>query len=101
VPAEHRVEFYWRPGCPFCSRLRRRLTRRGIPFEPVNIWQDPAAAARVRDAAGGNETVPTVFVDGHSLVNPSLGQLEALIATQAPELLAALPPRRSVFGWRR
>ena len=33
-----------------------------IPNRRVNIWRDPDAAARVRAAAGGNETVPTVVV---------------------------------------
>lgn len=54
------VEFYWRPGCPFCIALRRRLRGSGLPVREVNIWDDPDAAARVRAVAGGNETVTTV-----------------------------------------
>ena len=87
---ERAVEFYWRPGCPFCVALRRRLRRRGIPLREVNIWEDPEAAARVRGAAGGNETVPTVFVGEHALVNPSIGQVEALLRESAPHLLDGL-----------
>jgi glutaredoxin len=48
-----------RPRCPYSFRLRRKLRRRGLPFREVNIWRDAAAAAAVRAAAGGNETVPT------------------------------------------
>lgn len=91
------VEFYWRPGCPFCVALRQRLRRRGIPFRPVNIWEDPDAAARVREAAGGNETVPTVFVGRRSLVNPSVGQVESLMREVAPHLLE----NRVRRGWFR
>jgi mycoredoxin len=97
-----RVTFYWRPGCPFCVSLRRGLSRRGIPFEAVNIWADPDAAARVRAAAGGNETVPTVVIGEHALVNPSVAQVESLIETAAPglatQLRAAPAPKR---WWRR
>lgn len=94
------VTFYWRPGCPFCVSLRRGLSRRSIPFEAVNIWEDPDAAARVRAAASGNETVPTVVVGEQALVNPSVAQVESLIRQAAPELAAQLPdtPKR---WWQR
>lgn len=88
------VEFYWRPGCPFCIALRRRLRRRGIPFQPLNIWEDPDAAERVRKATGGNETVPTVFVGARSLVNPTVDQVESLVRETAPHLLTAPAERR-------
>jgi len=95
------VTFYWRPGCPFCVSLRRGLSRRGIPFEAVNIWEDPDAAARVRAAAGGNETVPTVVIGAHALVNPSVEQVESLISRAAPELAAQLQARPRQPWWRR
>ena len=92
------VEFYWRPGCPFCISLRSRLRRCGIPFRKVNIWEDPDAAARVRGVAGGSETVPTVVVGEHSLVNPSIGQLTDLLHEIAPNLLAEKDSGR--IRWR-
>ena len=49
------VEVLWRPGCPFCSRLRRGLHRRGIEVVETDIWQDRAAAARIRAVTGGDE----------------------------------------------
>lgn len=95
------VTFYWRPGCPYCVALRQGLSRRGIPFEPVNIWEHPDAAARVRAAASGNETVPTVVVGEHALVNPSVAQVESLIAKAAPELAAQLRTRPAKRWWQR
>lgn len=65
------VTVYWRPGCPFCSRLRRDLRGLGLPVTEINIWDDPSAAAVVRAAANGNETVPTVVIGSTALVNPS------------------------------
>lgn len=82
------VEFYWRPGCGFCMALRAHLERTGLPLHEVNIWEDDAAAARVREAAGGNETVPTVFVGPVAMVNPDIDQVLAAVREHAPELLA-------------
>ncbi|GAB3394184.1 glutaredoxin family protein [Amycolatopsis echigonensis] len=81
------VEFYWRPGCPFCSRLRGDLRRVGLPLREINIWERPAAAATVRAVAGGNETVPTVVVGEKAMVNPTAGQVLDAVRAQAPELL--------------
>ncbi|WAL66370.1 NrdH-redoxin [Amycolatopsis cynarae] len=83
------VEFYWRPGCPFCMMLRADLDRSGLPLREVNIWEDPEAAARVRSVADGNETVPTVFVGPVGMVNPDLDEILAAVRVHAPELLGS------------
>lgn len=98
------VEFYWRPGCPFCIALRRPLRRSGLPLREVNIWKDGQDAARVRATTGGDETVPTVFVGEHALVNPSFRQVESLVREHAPHLLDApqpAPTRRGIWPFRR
>jgi mycoredoxin len=64
------VTIYWRPGCVFCRRLRFALWWRRLPAKWVNIWDDPDAAAFVRSVANGNETVPTVVIEGQAVVNP-------------------------------
>jgi mycoredoxin len=70
-PADGReVVIYWRPGCVFCARLRGRLGRAGRQATWVNIWQDEAGAAYVRSVNDGNETVPTVLIDGEPMTNP-------------------------------
>ncbi|TCC53372.1 hypothetical protein E0H75_06605 [Kribbella capetownensis] len=61
---------YWRPGCQYCLRLRLALIGTARRASWVNIWTDPEAAAAVRAVANGNETVPTVVVDGVGRVNP-------------------------------
>ncbi len=73
------VDFYWRPGCPFCMALEFGLKRSGIGLNKINIWKDPSAAARVREITGGDETVPTVVIGDRGLVNPAVGEvLQAL-----------------------
>lgn len=94
------VEVLWRPGCGYCSRLRRGLRRAGIATVDHDIWADPAAAAGVRAATGGSETVPTVFVGEQALVNPTVGEVAAALRARFPEhadTLAAVPAGRS--GW--
>lgn len=65
------VTVYWRPGCPFCQRMRLSLRLRGLRPKMVNIWEDADGAAFVRSVADGNETVPTVVIDGVPHVNPA------------------------------
>jgi mycoredoxin len=78
------VEVYWRPGCPYCRMLLRPLRRTGLHLREVNIWEDPAAAARVRLVANGNETVPTVFIGDRTMVNPSVRQVIAAARGEPP-----------------
>lgn len=89
------VEVLWRPGCPFCAKLRLGLSRRGITTTEIDIWSEPEAAARVRAVTGGDETVPTVFVGSSAMVNPSVGQVIAAIERELPDRSAELVPERT------
>jgi uncharacterized protein (DUF427 family)/glutaredoxin len=95
-----RVEVLWRPGCSFCSSLRRGLRRAGIETAEHNIWSDPAAAARVRAATGGDETVPTVVVGSRALVNPTVPQVVATLRAEFPDDADALIGRKPDPGPR-
>ena len=79
------IVVYWRPGCPFCSSLLRRLDRYEVPHRRVDIWRDPQAARRVRAVANGNETVPTVTIGSAVLVNPDIHRLLAAAEEWAPD----------------
>ena len=83
------VRVYWRPGCPCCMMLRLRLRSAGVPAEWVNIWEDQAAAATVRDITGGDETVPTVVVGTKAMVNPSALQVIAAVRDGRPGIIPA------------
>ncbi|MFD8072587.1 glutaredoxin domain-containing protein [Streptomyces sp. NPDC059718] len=82
------IVVHWRPGCPFCMKLRAQLLFTRLRHTKVDIWRDPDAAAFVRSVADGNETVPTVTVAGRPLVNPSLRQLKEAVRAYAPHLQA-------------
>ena len=77
---------YSPPWCGSCHRLKSQLDREGISFEMVDIEQQPAAAAIVEQANGGNQTVPTlVFSDGSAMTNPSLAQVKQRLASLAEQ----------------
>ncbi|MFE3636334.1 glutaredoxin domain-containing protein [Streptomyces sp. NPDC059168] len=79
--ADGRPVVFWRPGCAYCLRLRIRLGRDAGRLHWVDIWRDPAGAAEVRAVNDGNETVPTVVLDGRPYVNPDPGWLRERIST--------------------
>jgi mycoredoxin len=70
---------YWRPGCPYCLRLRARLGRDARRLHWVDIWADPEGAASVREVTGGDETVPTVVAADRSFINPDVALVRGLL----------------------
>ncbi|GAA0423554.1 membrane protein [Actinoplanes capillaceus] len=82
---DDRPVVYWRPGCPYCLRLRARLGPEAARLRWVDIWQDPDAAAAVREITGGDETVPTVVIGGRGHVNPDPSWLREQIAPATPQ----------------
>lgn len=64
------VVVYWRPGCGYCARLKSRLGSLRERATWVNIWADDEAAAYLRSVNDGDETVPTVVIDGIPQTNP-------------------------------
>jgi mycoredoxin len=92
------VTVYWRPGCPYCARLRQDLRVVGVRAREINIWADESAAATVRELAGGNETVPTVVIGDRGFVNPPastvLAELRRVTPGFAPDQQLARTGRR-------
>lgn len=62
--------------------MRGLLTQAKVPFEYIDIHQDRQAARYVADLNNGDERVPTLrFPDGSTLTEPSVGELQAKLAT--------------------
>ena len=75
---ESGIIIYGTRWCPDCSRARRILDRRGIPYEYIDINRDKQARAYVEQVNNGNRSVPTIlFPDGDVLVEPSNHKLNA------------------------
>jgi len=73
------VIIYHRPGCSFCARLRLKLLGVKAKASWVDIWADEDAAAYVRMVNDGNETVPTVVIDGVPHTNPDPSVVRAAL----------------------
>jgi glutaredoxin len=69
--------------------LRLGLRRARVRAEWINIWDDPAAAAAVRDITGWDETVPTVVVGTQAMVASSARQVIAAVRAGQPGVLPA------------
>ena len=77
------ITFFWRPGCGFCMALERQLASTDLTITYRTIWEDPEAAAFVRNHAQGNEVVPTVQIGSSVLVNPTADEVTSTAATSA------------------
>ena len=63
---------YGTPWCPDCRRSKQFLGEHRVPYDYIDIDQDPAAQAEVMRINHGNRSVPTiVFPDGTALTEPS------------------------------
>lgn len=93
------VQVFWRPGCPFCSALRRDLARRAVPTVWTNIWHDDDARRFVRSVNRGNETVPTVRIGGTTLTNPSGREVAELLSHGAPGQPTRSGPPHGLTRW--
>ena len=71
---------YWRPGCPFCLKLRLGLRLTRTPHQLVDVREDPEASAFVKRHNGGDEVVPTVAVGDRVLNNPSVREIQRALA---------------------
>ena len=70
------VKVYGAPWCPDCRRSKRFLGEMRIPYDWIDIDQDPAAAQVVREKNNGKQTIPTIiFKDGSFLVEPGNDEL--------------------------
>lgn len=61
--------------------LERQLASTDLTITYRNIWEDPEAAAFVRNHAQGNEVVPTIQIGSSVLVNPTVDEVTSTAAT--------------------
>jgi thioredoxin reductase (NADPH) len=70
------VTVYGAPWCPDCKRSKKFLAEHRVPYEWVDIDQDPAALAHVEREQNGGRTIPMiVFPDGSRLLEPGDDEL--------------------------
>jgi glutaredoxin 3 len=60
------VVVYVTPWCAFCTRAKRLLASRGIPFETFDVTGNPEVRKWLVEATG-QHTVPQIFIKGRSV----------------------------------
>jgi glutaredoxin 3 len=61
------VEMYTMPFCPYCSRARALLKKKGVAFNEIDITEEPERRPEMIQRAGGRRTVPQIFIDGEHI----------------------------------
>jgi glutaredoxin 3 len=61
------VELYTTRWCPYCTRARTLLRRKGVVFVEIDIDEEPSRRAEMIRRAGGRTSVPQIFIDGEHI----------------------------------
>jgi glutaredoxin 3 len=85
-----KVEVYTTTYCPFCVGAKALLDRKGVPFEEIDVTEDPALREKMVKRAGGRRTVPEIFIDGRII--GGYDELRALDASGELDTLLAGSP---------
>ncbi len=59
-----KVELYTTTYCPFCTRAKALLKKKGVAFEEIDVTDSPELRERMIEMSGGRRTVPEIFIDG-------------------------------------
>ena len=82
-----RIRMYTTAWCGYCVRAKALLDRRGLPYEEVDLGDDPRFRARLNELTGG-WTVPQIVIGDRAIGGyAELSQLER--DGRLDELLAA------------
>jgi glutaredoxin 3 len=77
------ITMYTTRWCGYCVRAKMLLDSKGIPYEEVNLDDDPQFRQHLFDLTGG-WTVPQIVIDG----NPIGGYVELWRLERAGKLAA-------------
>ncbi|MEM7617898.1 MAG: glutaredoxin 3 [Pseudomonadota bacterium] len=61
--AQAKVEIYYWTTCPFCTRARALLDKKGVDYVGYDITGDDEARAKMIERTGGPKSVPQIFID--------------------------------------
>ncbi|MGE5537634.1 MAG: glutaredoxin 3 [Gemmatimonas sp.] len=62
-----KIEMYTTPFCPFCTRAKALLKRKGAGFDEIDVTMVPGAREEMLRRSGGRRTVPQIFIDGNGI----------------------------------
>ncbi len=53
--------------CGYCWRAKKLLEGKGVAFENIDVMMHPGRRSEMVARAGGNSTVPQIFIDGRHI----------------------------------
>ncbi len=59
-----KVEIYTTTFCPYCSRAKELLDRKGVAYDEIDVMMDSAKRREMMERAEGRHTVPQIFING-------------------------------------
>jgi glutaredoxin 3 len=59
-----KIEIYTTTYCPFCTRAKSLLKRKGVDFVEIDVTTDDELRAKMIEMSGGRRTVPEIFING-------------------------------------
>lgn len=61
------VVVYTKDYCPYCTRAKTLLKRKGAEFREIDITHDENLQKEMVEKSGGRRTVPQIFINGTSV----------------------------------
>ena len=58
------VDIYTTMWCPYCSRAKSLLERKGVAYREISLDEEPGRRTEMVERAHGGRTVPQIFIDG-------------------------------------
>lgn len=81
-----KITIYTADYCGFCHAAKALLTRKGVPFDDIDVTHDAAARQEVAQRSG-QSTVPQIFIGAESI--GGFTELQTLeISGELDEMLA-------------
>ncbi len=84
------VDIYTQPWCPYCSRAKNLLDRKGVAYREIDAPNGTPERAESVRRAGGLTSVPQIFIDGAHIGGSDdlaaldrSGKLDALLGVAA------------------
>ena len=81
------VVVYSGPFCPFCTKAKALLDRKGVAYDEYNVMEDEAKLQEMLEKSNGKKTIPQIFIDDRHIGGcddlyalDGAGKLDALLA---------------------
>jgi len=81
------VVVYSGPFCPFCTKAKALLDRKGVAYDEYNVREDEAKLQEMLEKSNGKKTIPQIFIDDRHIGGcddlyalNGAGKLDALLA---------------------